>query len=89
MSAIENIDYSEAYAAVVQAMPKYSEVHKQFAPVLAKDYMVKLSTRILGDDTQMKSSETVEKMCLFPSRVQKYVKETGKTELEIYDLANI
>lgn len=99
MSTLENIDYSEAYAAVVQAMPKYSELHKQFAPVLAQelrlkqwpryDYMVKLLARILGDDTQMKSSETVEKMCLFSNHVQKYLKDTGKTELEIMDLANL
>lgn len=99
MTALENIDYAESYAAVLVAMPKYSELHKQFAPVLAKelglkqwpryDYMVKLLARILGDDSQMKSSETVEKMCLFTSRVQKYMKDNDKTELTTMDLANI
>ena len=99
MNELENIDYAESYAAVLVAMPKYSELHKQFAPVLAKelglkqwpryDYMVKLLARILGDDFQMKSSETVEKMCLFTSRIQKYMKDTGKTELTSMDLANI
>ena len=63
MTPLENIDYAESYAAVLVAMPKYSELHKQFAPVLAKelglkqwpryDYMVKLLARILGDDSQM------------------------------------
>jgi hypothetical protein len=95
----ENIDYAESYAAVLVAMPKYSELHMQFAPVLAKelgitqwpryDYMVKLLARMLGDDSQMKSSDTVEKMCLFTDRVQKYMKDTGKAELTINDLANI
>ena len=99
MSELENIDYAESYAAVLVAMPKYSELHKQFAPVLAKelglkqwpryDYMVKLIARILGDDTQMKSSDTVESMCLFTSRVQKYMKDTDKTKLTAMDLANI
>jgi hypothetical protein len=51
--------------------------------------MVKLLARMLGDDSQMKSSDTVEKMCLFTDRVQKYMKDTGKAELTINDLANI
>lgn len=99
MTTGENLDYAESYAAIVAAMPKYSELHKKFGPVLAKklglkqwpryDYMVKLLARILGDDSQMKSSATVEKMCLFTSQVQKYMKDTGKTELTIHDLANI
>lgn len=99
MTALENIDYAESYAAVLVAMPKYSELHKQFAPVLAKelglkqwpryDYMVKLLARILGDDSQMQSSEIVEKICLFTSRVQKYMKDNDKTELTTMDLANI
>ena len=84
MSEKENSDYAESYAAVLVAMPKYSDLHKKFAPILAKelglkqspryDYMVKILARILGDDTQMKSSDTVESMCLFTSRVQKYMK---------------
>ena len=37
MSRDENIDYAEAYAAVLQAMPKYSELHKQFAPILKQE----------------------------------------------------
>lgn len=99
MSEIENIEYSEAYAAVVQAMPKYSDLYKQFAPILAKelglkqwpryDYTVKLLARILGDDTQMKSSDTVESMCLFTSRVQKYMNDNGKKEITTADLAYI
>lgn len=99
MTELENIDYAEAYAAVLVAMPKYSELHKRFAPVLAKelglkqwpryDYMVKLLARILGDDTQMKSSDTVESMCLFTSHVQKYMKDNGKKETTTADLAYI
>lgn len=98
MNELENIDYAESYAAVLIAMPKYSELHKQFAPVLAKelglkqwpryDYMVKLIARILGDD-DVESSETVEQMCLFASRVQRYMKNTGKTEITERDLENI
>lgn len=96
MTTDENIDYAESYAAVLVAMPKYSELHKHFAPVLATelgvkrlkyDYIVKLLARILGDDS-MKSSKTVEKMCLFTSRVQKYMKDNDKTELTTMDLAN-
>ena len=95
MCTEENIDYAETYAAVVQAMPKYSELHKQFAPVLKKklglkvwpryDYMVKILARILGDDMQMKSSDTVEQMCIFTSRIHKYLQDTGKSELEMED----
>lgn len=99
MTELENIDFAESYAAVLVAMPKYGELYQKFAPVLARelelkqwpgyDYMGKLIARILGDDSQMKSSETVEKICLFTSRVQKYMKDTGKTELTSMDLANI
>ena len=99
MTELENIDYAEAYAAVVVAMPKYSELHKSFAPVLAKElglkqlpryeYMVKLLARILGDDTQMTSSDTVESICLFTSRVQKYMKDNGKKEITTADLVYI
>ena len=99
ITSLENIDYAESYAAVLVAMPKYSELHKQFAPVLAKelglkqwpryDYMVKLLARILGDDSQMKSSATVEKMCWLTSHVQKYMKDNNKIVLTTMDLAHI
>ncbi len=96
MNMEENRDYAQTYAAVLQAMPKYSELYRQFAPVLAQelnlkqwpryDYMVKLLTRILTD---MTSSETVKQMCIVATRAQEYMKEKGKTTLESTDLANI
>ncbi len=98
MNEQENINYAESYAAVVTAMPKYSELHKQFAPVLKKelglnqwpryDYMVKLIARILGDD-DVECSETVEQLCLLASRVQRYMQNTGKTQITEQDLENI
>ena len=82
-----------------QAMPKYSELHKQFAPVLMQelklkqwpryDYSIKILTRILMDDTQMTGSETVQELCRLAVRAQEYMKETGKTTLQGMDLANI
>ena len=99
MCAEENIDYADTYAAVVKAMPKYSELHKHFAPVLKQklglkvwpryDYMVKILARILSNDMQMKSSDTVEQMCIFTSRVQKYLQDTGKSQLETKELIKI
>ena len=98
MNMEENRDYAQTYAAVMQAIPKYSDLHRQFAPVLAQElnlkqwpryeYMVKLLTRILSGDTQMTSSQTVEQMCIFATRAQTYMQETGKTTLESTDLAN-
>lgn len=63
MDSEENSDYAKTYASVLRAMSKYSELHKQFAPVLMQelklkqwpryDYSIKILTRILMDDTQM------------------------------------
>lgn len=99
MDSEENSDYAKTYASVLRAMPKYSELHKQFAPVLMQelklkqwpryDYSIKILTRILMDDTQMTGSETVEELCRLAVRAQEYMKETGKTTLESMDLANI
>ena len=99
MDSEENSDYAKTYASVLQAMPKYSELHKQFAPVLMQelklkqwpryDYSIKILTRILMDDTQMTGSETVEELCRLAVRAQEYMMETGKTTLESMDLANI
>ncbi|WP_249028649.1 hypothetical protein [Tannockella kyphosi] len=99
MSEQENLSYAKTYASVLIAMPKYSDLHKQFAPILMQelgltkypryDYMVKLLTRILEDDEQMKDSATIEQMCLFTTRVQSYLSKTGKTKLESSDLKKI
>lgn len=99
MTETENADYAEAYAAVLKAMPKYSELHLQFAPILAKglgihqfpryDFMIKILARLLGDDKQMKSSDTVLSICLYVSRIQKYMKDTGKSKITAKDLAYI
>lgn len=99
MDSEENSDYAKTYASVLRAMPKYSELHKQFAPVLMQelklkqwpryDYSIKILTRILMDDTQMTGSETVQELCRLAVRAQEYMKETGKTTLQGMDLANI
>lgn len=96
MDSEQTRQYAQTHSAVLQAIPKWSELHRQFAPVLAQelelkqwpryDYMVKLLTRILMD---MTSSETVKQMCIVATRAQEYMKEKGKTTLESTDLANI
>ena len=96
MNSEQTREYAQTYAAVLQAIPKYSELHRQLGPTLAQelelkqwpryDYMVKLLTRILTD---MTSSETVKQMCIVATRAQEYMKEKGKTTLESTDLANI
>lgn len=96
MNSEQTREYAQTYAAVLEAIPKYSALHRELAPVLAQelelkqwpryDYMVKLLTRILMD---MTSSETVKQMCIVATRAQEYMKETGKTILKSTDLANI
>ena len=96
MNSEQTREYAQTYAAVLQAIPKYSELHRKLGPTLAQelelkqwpryDYMVKLLTRILTD---MTSSETVKQMCIVATRAQEYMKEKGKTTLESTDLANI
>lgn len=96
MDSEQNREYANTYAAVIQAFQKHSELHRQFAPVLAQelelkqwpryDYMVKLLTRILMD---MTSSETVEELGSLAAKAQKYMQETGKSTLNSMDLANI
>ena len=99
MDKADTENYAQTYAAVLQAMPKYSDLHQRFAPELAKelgieqypryDYTVKLLTRIFEDDEQIKDSSVVEQMCLFTAHVQRYMKNTGKTELTAEDMKNI
>lgn len=96
MDSEQNREYAQAYTAALEAIPKYSALHRELAPVLAQelelkqwpryDYMVKLLTRILMD---MTNSETVKQMCIVATRAQEYMKKTGKTTLESTDLANI
>ncbi len=99
MDRADNDNYAETYAAVVKAMPKYSELHECFGAVLQKelglaqypryDYEVKLLTRIFMDDAQMQDSDSVKRMCFFTDRVQRYMKTTGKKKLEPADMAPI
>lgn len=99
MDSEQTREYGQTHSSVLQAMPKYSELHKQFAPVLMQelklkqwpryDYSIKILTRILMDDTQMTSSETVEQMCRLATRAQEYMEATGKSTLDTMDLENI
>ena len=96
MDATENREYAETYCSVLQAMPKYSDLHKRFAPVLAReldlrtypryDYMVKLLARIFQDDDQVPDSSAVEQMAIFTSKVQKYMKDYGVKTLTPSDM---
>ena len=96
MNSEQTREYAQTYAAVLEAIPKYSALHRELAPVLAQelelkqwpryDYMVKLLTRILMD---MTSSETVEELGSLATKAQKYMQETGKSTLNSMDLANI
>ena len=96
MNMEENSNYAQTYAAVLQAMPKYSDLHRKFAPVLAQelelkrmpryDYMIKILTRSLMG---IQSSETVDDLCRLAAKAQKYMQDTGKTKLESMDMAHI
>lgn len=96
MNSKQTREYAKTYAAVLEAIPKYSALHRELAPVLAQelelkqwpryDYMVKLLTRILTD---MTSSESVEELVRLATRAQEYMEATGKSTLESTDLANI
>ena len=96
MNSEQTREYAQTYAAVLEAIPKYSALHRELAPVLAQelelkqwpryDYMVKLLTRILTD---MTSSESVEELVRLATRAQEYMEATGKSTLESTDLANI